>query len=295
MFEQHPLVATCKETRLFDRYIRDLHETWRNDEGAVELSGTGLCGVITGEEFYDWCAEFALRVIDKIHENNPDALAIVEKTPMHVFRGPLILKLLPNARFLHVIRDPRSVVSSLRAASGSFGKLWAPASITQASRTWVESVRAGRAIGELTERYREVRYEDLLGESAATRLEGLFEWLNLPADSSLAPAIVRQCSLENMRKADADTHSGAARLDRGKGFYRKGKADSWRTDLSSAEITLVEYITGNLMGELNYKTASPSRNRRIPARFLMYKTAEALEWRLHKGIGRVFGRLRALT
>ena len=41
------------------------------------------------------------------------------------------------------------------------------------------------------------------------------------------------------------------------GFFRKGEVSGWKTELSPAEIRTVEYLGGDLMGELGYELQNP--------------------------------------
>ena len=88
------------------------------------------------------------------------------KTPQHVRYAPLILKLIPGAYFIHIVRDPRSVVSSLRAAAQDWGRSWAFSGVRNNSELWHSEVSAGHQISELTPNFRELRFEDLKGERA---------------------------------------------------------------------------------------------------------------------------------
>src|SRR5205823_957842 len=74
----------------------------------------------------------------------PRATVVLEKTPAHTLHVPLIRRVVPQARFIHVIRDPRTVVSSLLDAAGrSWGSNWAPRDPYGAALLWQQHVEAG--------------------------------------------------------------------------------------------------------------------------------------------------------
>src|SRR5690348_9627165 len=101
LLAQHPAVATTRETHLFDRYIVELQTAWDHDLAA---GTTGLQAALSGDQFTALCANFARGVMQRIEEATPGAKVLVEKTPAHVRHVPLILKLLPEVHFIHLIR-----------------------------------------------------------------------------------------------------------------------------------------------------------------------------------------------
>lgn len=64
----------------------------------------------------------------------------IEKTPNHCQFIPEIVQMLPNCRIIHIIRDPRDVVSSMLAASKtSIGADWAQkAQVTLRGNGWAQ-------------------------------------------------------------------------------------------------------------------------------------------------------------
>ncbi|MEZ5166327.1 MAG: sulfotransferase [Acidimicrobiales bacterium] len=78
-------------------------------------------------------------------------------TPENVEIGSILLSEFEDAQFVHVVRDPRAVAVSLRAAD--FG----PSTLQQSARLWKQRVASGLALECLhPDRVTRVRYEDLL-------------------------------------------------------------------------------------------------------------------------------------
>src|SRR5947207_6414188 len=99
-----------------------------------------------------------------------------EKTPGYVFLMPQIAALLPEAHFIHLIRDPGDTVLSWR-------KTWfAPSQdLRVLGEVWRKNVETGRRAANLVRRYVEVRFEELVLHPER-ELKRLCEYLSLPWD-----------------------------------------------------------------------------------------------------------------
>jgi Sulfotransferase family len=276
LLSQHADVVTTQETHLFSRYISRIEKGWLYEKRPREDDdrGTGLATLMSDAQFYALCREFADRILDRITVERPDACVVLEKTPAHVRHADLIRNVYPDARFIHLIRDPRSVVSSLRAAGRSWGRGWAPTSIIAGSRIWNEDVRAGRAIGLATEAYHELRYEDLKRDGAAA-LGAVFAFIGIDVDAAFCERALEACSLSNLRQGGDGVRSAWSLRTEPGGFYRKGDAAGWRDELSGRDVALIEHIAGDLMAETGYARVS-RRRRRAPLRL---RIRDALRWR----------------
>jgi hypothetical protein len=102
-----------------------------------------------------------------------------DKTPLYCEHIAPISRLLPEARFIHVIRDGRDVALSLR-------KTWfAPArDMATLARYWCGLVHAARTAGSGLPTYLEVRYEDLVCQPTR-ELERVCRFVALPFDEAM--------------------------------------------------------------------------------------------------------------
>jgi Sulfotransferase family len=100
-----------------------------------------------------------------------------DKTPGYINHMPLLKALFPDAKFLHIIRDPRDYCLSVRK---SFRK-----SIYRAAFRWRLSVENARKYGvRLGDDYMEVRYESLL-ETPVSVMTQVASFLKVPYDDAL--------------------------------------------------------------------------------------------------------------
>lgn len=250
LLAQHPAVASPRETHLFDSYIAGLQAAW--DMEATVRGATGLHAALTESQFTSLCADFARGVLQHIAEANPNSRIVVEKTPNHVRHVPLILKLLPDAHFIHLVRDPRAAVASLCAAGRTWGRAWASRDPLKNARVWVRDVSAGRGVASLTEHHVTVKYEALLEPEGWRVLWDLFRRVGLEVDGDFCQNALKECAIERLRKERDTLISKGMALVNGADFFRKGKADSWRDELSDHDVEVIEYVAGDLMREYGY-------------------------------------------
>ena len=264
LLAQHPDVVALQQIDYLRRFSK-LGSWYRTREefGACALTPNLVEGV-EAERMPDGLARVALpaaqsaerwvelarELVDDTYARfaalNPGTRALVEQTPEYVRIWEEVLELVPDARFLHIVRDPRSVFASQKNAARS----WAdPTRFSHdalaVAREWASEVEHGRAIAAALpdpERLLELRYEDLRG-SPEEHLTRLHEWLDLPSDPESRKAAVEACSLERMR--------GTSHAPRG--FFRKGETEGWRRELSRGEIRTIEYVAGELMRANGYE------------------------------------------
>lgn len=250
----HPAVSTVNETHLFSQFLGPSLETWDSLAGSDRDIGLGT--VFTRREFVDRLRCLAREVMARIARD--DTRLIVEKTPGHAVWGEEILQVFPNALFVHLVRDPRDVVASMLAANRSWGDDWAPESAYDAAWWWRDVVAGGRSIGNLTDDYCELTYEDLWSDTAG-EFSRLLRWTGLDAPESFVREAVEETRLSRMKEGESAAPWDLR--DEPEGFVRKGGPGNWRDDLSASEAGVVEYVTRELMSDLGYE---PERRRRSP-------------------------------
>jgi protein-tyrosine sulfotransferase len=166
-------------------------------------------------------AEFGERVLMELMRNEGKQYW-GEKTPSNVRELHTIFRFFPNARFIHILRDGRDVVCSLRThpkhrwENGQFVRTGIENPWDQCVREWVDDVRLGLS-WRGDKRYFEINYESLVNEPE-NALRPLFSWLGV----SWEPAV-----LEAYKTEEHINHPGLA-----ESIHQKARG-RWQVDLPS--------------------------------------------------------------
>jgi len=159
ILDAHSHLEAGEETKLIPIMCSLRNDWWSGMAADLEAAGIGeaqLDGAIRG---------FIAGLLDGASPS-PD-VRTVETTPHTLLHMETVARLYPRARFVHVVRDGRDVVSSLLGrdwidpATGE--KVWCCQDAKSAADYWVHVVEAIRQQGQqFGDRYLEIRYEDLV-------------------------------------------------------------------------------------------------------------------------------------
>lgn len=178
-----------------------------------------------------------------------------DKTPPYVRNMELVGGLLPEARFLHVIRDGRDVALS------SMGLWFGPGSVEEAARRWQSAIREARRQAESLPHYLEVRYEDLVTDTEAT-LKVVCDFVDLPWDPVMLE--YHETAEERMGEMHRDVTlpdgetvvSGEQRT----GIHaltnrppQSNRIGRWRTGMAEGDRETFEGIAGETLSDLGYE------------------------------------------
>ncbi len=147
----------------------------------------------------------------------------------------------PSAQFIHIVRDGRDVAASQMIEHGS----WGYQDIDRAARGW-------RDIMEKTARHRDttrlmqVRYEDLVSDTAAS-LERITRFLNLPWSDDL----LRHHEIEHSLFDHPYNHPSIASVVRP---IEQRAIGRHRLELAREQIELFDSIAGKHLERLGYTT-----------------------------------------
>jgi hypothetical protein len=255
----HPSVVTPQETDVFSSLVAPMQTGWDRqrelavDTGAAERRAKGLPTLLHDEEFHALVESVVARVVAAMAALDPAATVVVEKSPSHSRHTGLIADYLPDATFVHIIRDGRDVAASLRAAANGWGSHWAPTELKRAALLWRETVLGAREAAT-TGRYVEVRYEDLrAGEPEPLRRA--FAACGLTVDDDACRGLLEEYSLARMADgAVASTialggaaSAGTSELREPSGFYGEGRVGGWTETWTAKDRLLFDAVAGDLL------------------------------------------------
>ena len=179
-----------------------------------------------------------------------------DKTPSYTWKMPRLQKRLPEAHFIHLIRDGRDVALSLTQVS------WGAPSVTEAAQKWVEELgRARRRARRLARgTYLELRYEDLVADPEPG-LRKAVELVDLPWDDAMLE--YHRKADERMQEVVRDLRPGWKGLitaeERMKQHELVSKPPSservgrWRREMEPADREAFESVAGPMLADLGYE------------------------------------------
>ncbi len=175
-----------------------------------------------------------------------------DKTPMYMRHLPFLERLFPDAQYVHLIRDGRdAAVSFLRMPAGTYTRTWAhPEAPAAFACLWRTEVSAARELGARvgSERYFEVRYEDLVASPDAT-VSAICSFAGIPFVLEM---------LEYPGQVDISDKPHQQRLQ----HPPTAGVRNWREELGPDEALAFEAVAGDLLAELGYPLLSTTRRRR---------------------------------
>jgi hypothetical protein len=270
MLDSHPEVAIPGETHFLFDFIQPAanetvsastfyerivgHFTWRD----FDLEAAAFREAI--ERIQPFSVSEGLRSFYRMYANRFAKGRWGEKTPDYGSVMPEIEALLPEAHFIHIIRDGRDVTVSKR-------NLWFGAgnTVEEQAKDWIRSVQDSRVKGRVCRNFLEIRYEDLVRSPEKT-LRRICDFLALPySEAMLAYHQTagerlaelkgwpeRAVTAEQFRWLHAKTNQPLA-------CDRIGR---WQTELRPEEVATFEAIAGDMLAASGYAVSRRRSLRR---------------------------------
>jgi hypothetical protein len=175
----------------------------------------------------------------------------VEATPVHVLCMNEIERAVPDALFVHVIRDGRDCAISTTKQRWARTLPWdRNKSVGVSALNWEWMVRCGRAFGRRhPAAYLEVRFEDLVAEPRES-LDRVGRFI----DHSLDYDRIRRTPVHSLVRPNTSFRDERDRQD----FNPVGR---WKAKCSTEDLRLCESLIGGYLEELGYRLAlEPARS-----------------------------------
>jgi hypothetical protein len=188
-----------------------------------------------------------------------------DKTPQYVACIPLLSRLFPDARFIHIHRDPRDVTQSWIAAP--FG----PKNAYVAAAEWKRLVTAGRDAGQRLPlgSYVEIEYQALVSRVEPT-MRLVCEFIGEDFDEAVLVPVARTGPRPIYRfwrpgnERTSERVAGEA--------VESTRSGRWRDTMSVRDRIIVESLAGREMQAFGYSTEGLDRH---------LGAIERIAWRLH--------------
>jgi hypothetical protein len=198
--------------------------------------------------------DFIRIVMDEISQKQKsDRWAVYD--PDNVLQIPRIKADIPEALFVHIVRDGRDIALSLKKMGGFTPFPWKRSArgLRETALYWQWTVNRGRQYGtEIPADYFEVRYEDLIGEPRRT-LESLGQFL----DHDLDYDRIQSAGLGRLRETNSSFRNEEE---------QSHPVNRWKEKLSRTEIAALEAVVGGCLEECGYPLMASAEERRTTMR-----------------------------
>lgn len=300
MIDAHPDIALVGELHFFDQ-IRRLRETIPEPLGgaAIEPLRRGIltCHAIQFVPEIESALDLALprlaaapcptyglllRLLLEAFREMRGARRVGEKTPTNIRYLAEIVELFPDARIVHILRDPRDSISSrIRYPFSS------PSVIFNTLLWKIEMLLASdfRAAEAGDERYLEVRYEQLV-QDPERELRRICRFIDV---DYAAEMLARHQRVDQVVK-DEPWKAGV-----GEPVNRRS-VGAWQQRLTPAEVGVLEAVGGGLVEQSGYQRLSTLGRPRIVVaalrdvlRYLPYKLRSSWQARRDLRAGTTIG------
>ena len=267
MLDAHPEVAIPGETHWVPKLIKSMERSKQSPDDVADV-------IIDHKRWGDFHLDAdelreRIRALDRL--NAADVIRSFymlyaeregksrygDKTPGYVQEMPRIQRVLPEARFVHIIRDGRDVsLSHLRMN-------WGPESYAESARLWRNRIRKARKQAPQIDHYTEIHFEDLVEDTEGV-LRRVCDFIELEFDPAMleyherAETRLAEKARELPRK-NRPPQPAEARLESHKLAKEPPRSDRigmWRERMTDTEVAEYEAVAGDMLAELGYEVVT---------------------------------------
>lgn len=169
-----------------------------------------------------------------------------DKSPIYTSHVDDLSRIVPDAQFIHIIRDGRDVTLSMLKSYQ--GPRFFYMDLCYAARSWRRRVedarRDGSALG--VKRYHEIRYEELIADPGSV-LGEVCDFLGVDfSDEMLHPEKVAS-TMYHSKGIHGSTRSAPSAQN----------AQKWRHQMSASDLAIFNRLAGDLLADLGYDPGTP--------------------------------------
>ena len=274
MLDSHPALAIPAETHFIPRVVA-------NHEAASDPRASFIQTLASYPKWPDFVTDIselehrvnqirpfdlahAFRAFYMLHAERFGKQRWGDKTPRYLQQMQLIQRVLPDARFIHLIRDARDVALSVK------GLWFGPNSISEIAQWWAAGIRQARRQAKELNYYLEVRYEDLVCNTEST-LRKICAFIDLPWHAAMLD--YHQTAHKRLEAFQSVTPDGKTVIDADKrrDIHRltnkppqASRVGRWRTEMSVPDRQHMEASAGGLLEKLGYEVSQPHRDHEGP-------------------------------
>jgi len=232
-------------------------ETWLRSKG---FRRTGLDAAQLSTRIMNECrngGDFIRVVMDSVAESQHlQRWAVYD--PDNVLHVERIKRDLPNALFVHIIRDGRDIALSLKKMGGFTPLPWDRTqtnSLVATALYWEWMIHQGRAHGrKFPADYIEIRYEDLITSPHETLAK-----LGAFIDHDLDYDRIQRAGLGRLSETNSSFREEAAK-------EKINPLGRWKERLAHEDVAAIEATVGKCLEENGYELSLPAAERRCSLR-----------------------------
>jgi hypothetical protein len=240
------------ERENFNRFFQEFSKTTffrRISSNSIVITCDAWFLALKGNSYKD--------VIDALFENYRSltgAKFVGDKSPSYITQIPLLAELYPNAKYIHIYRDPRDYALSIEAAWGK--------NKFRAVQRWKEQVRKFLSDVKLFNlNYCNVSYESLISNPEQV-IRNISDFIGVDFQELML-------TLDRPSENLGDTKGELSIVAK--------NSNKWVDRLSSSELKEIEGIAGEAMEELGYKVQSESGNNNVSSfQMLLFRLLDGL-------------------
>jgi hypothetical protein len=265
MLDAHPLLAIPPETHFLIKLLSSTNAPMTGESflGVIQSTRNWVDFKAIESTFVERIASLqsfslatGLRIFYETYAAQFDKPRYGDKTPRYLTIADKIQAILPEAHFIHLIRDGRDVALSSR-------NLWfGPGDNIEAqARNWLEKITQMRFQARSLANYLEVKYENLILNPEATLTE-ICQFLSLPYEAAMEHyyenAALRLREFKDHLNPDGTVYASG---DQRREIHKLASSPpdaarvfAWQTELTKQDQAKFEDIAGELLKALGYET-----------------------------------------